>query len=275
MYQHYPRGNRLSAFEKNELKRRAIEMALILFYIEDLRDFVVSSIRSTDHIRTSADKERLPIGVKNPHKKAWAIVVEAGVLTPEESTELQALIDYRNLVAHQIQELTGDIGRNLFVRKGMDSSKYEHKALSRIRYFREKVFSGMRGQFVLTLSFRSVLFEAAEKTYLDELKRLKQKIRRQSRILQEEADQANAEIRRLQQSGLLERLQPGHPKHTRHNGTLSPAGISCCRKLFDAGASPFVVAYLMRLSLRCAKRRHLEWRRIKQCPDSLDTASSS
>jgi uncharacterized protein YutE (UPF0331/DUF86 family) len=130
MYQHYPRGNRLSAFEKNELKRRAIEMALILFYIEDLRDFVVSSIRSTDHIRTGADKERLPIGVKNLYKKAWAIVVEAGVLTPEESIELQALIDYRNLVAHQIQELTGDIGRNLFVRKGMGSSKYEHKALT-------------------------------------------------------------------------------------------------------------------------------------------------
>jgi hypothetical protein len=50
MDEHFPRGPRLSALEKNELKKRALEMVLVLFYIEDLKQFVVESIRATDSL---------------------------------------------------------------------------------------------------------------------------------------------------------------------------------------------------------------------------------
>ena len=111
MQEHFPRGNRLAAIEKNELKRRAFEMVLMLFYIEDLKEFVVSSIRASDSRHTDPAKHRLPEGTKNLYTRAWKVLVAKNVLTEDEASELEGLIDYRNLVAHQTQSLTGDVGR--------------------------------------------------------------------------------------------------------------------------------------------------------------------
>ena len=127
----------------------------------------------------------------------------------------------------------------------------------KIRRLRDKVTSGMqRGGFILSLSFRSLRFEGAERAYAEELKRLQGKIRKQAKVARREIDEANHAINRLHQSGLLENVQPGHPNHVNSNGTLTPTGTMCCATLFDAGASPLVVAHLMRLSLRATTARH-------------------
>jgi len=257
---HYPRGSRLSALEKNELKRRALEMVLLLFYVEDLKHFVLSSIEATDRVgraaRTEPHSDNKP---KRLYKAAWARLVNAGVLTQDESDEIEKLIDYRNLVAHQIHNLTGDITRVQSLQMDGDKVRYRFGALKKARHLRDKVLSRMRRGFVLSLSFRSLWFEAAERTYIEELKRLDRKIRRQGMALQAELDEANATIFRLRQSGLLERLHPGHPNQIGRNGQLTERGVDCCRQLFEAGASPFVVAHLMRLSLRAATRQFRAW----------------
>ena len=87
-------------------------MVLILFYVEDLRKFVVGSIRSTDQLRAtlSSVAPRLPEGTNNLYKKAWGILVDDGILSSEESDEIQRLLDYRNTIAHAPEKLTVDIG---------------------------------------------------------------------------------------------------------------------------------------------------------------------
>jgi hypothetical protein len=254
MEQHFPRGPRLSALEKNELKKRALEMVLVLFYIEDLKKFVVESIQATDGLR---EQNRFPRGPKGLVEKSWKVLVGAGVLTEGESDELQRLIDYRNLVAHHLPALTGDVGRYGSIQ--LKSAGYDRSALRRVQYFREKIFSGMRQGFVLSLSFRGLRFEAAEQTYLDELKKLERKIRRQAAVARMEIEQANDTIARLRRSGVLKRLEPGHPEQTNRSGQLTAQGITCCRSLFIAGAPPFVVAHLMRISLRLAERQRTRW----------------
>jgi hypothetical protein len=190
-------------------------------------------------------------------EKAWKALVEAAVLTAAESEELQRLIDYRNLVAHHLHELTADVGRYSSLQ--LKSAAYERSALRRVQFFREKIFSGMRRGFVFSLSFRGLRFEAAEQTYLSELRALNRKLRRQAAIARLEVDQANETIARLRQSGVLERLQPGHPEQANARGQLTAEGITCCRGLFIAGAPPFVVSHLMRISLRVAARQHTRW----------------
>ena len=260
MPEHFPRGNRLAAIEKNELKRRALEMVLLLFYIEDLKELVVSSIRASDVRHTCAADRHLPEGTKNLYKKAWKVLVAKNVLTEDEANEIEKLIDYRNLVAHQTQSLTGDIGRFPSIGFGSDKAQYQSDALAKICRLREKVLLGMQhGGFVLSLSFRGLRFEAAERTYIEELKRLQGKIQKQAKLVRVEIDEANKTIRQLQHSGLLEKLQPYHPNHVNSNGTLTPLGVVCCIALFEAGASPFVVAQLMRLSLRAIAARHAIW----------------
>jgi hypothetical protein len=168
-------------------------------------------------------------------------------------------MDYRNLVAHQTHALTADVGRYTYLRAADDAARYDDSALERVQYFRKKVFAGMRQKFVLSSSFRGLNFEAAERTYLKELAILNRKLRRQAEVLRAEIDQANAQIRVLDQSGVLARLEPGHPTQINRSGQLTAQGIHCCKELFIAGASPFVVAHLMRLSLRAATKQHRLW----------------
>ncbi len=259
MEEHFPRGNRLSAIEKNELKHRALEMVLVLFYIEDLKHFVVESIRATDRLRRSANGCRLPPATKHIYKKAWAILVEAGVLAQQESDELQDLVNYRNLVAHQTHALTADVGRYTSLMAPDNTAQYERGALRRVQFFRKRISTEMGRTFVLSMSFRGLNFEAAERAYLDELTSLERKLRRQIQIARSEIDEANAQIRALHQSGVIAKLEPGHLDQIRRSGQLSEKGVSCCWELFSAGASPFVVAHLMRLSLRAATRQHRSW----------------
>jgi uncharacterized protein YutE (UPF0331/DUF86 family) len=258
---HYPRGSRLSALERNELKRRALEMVLLLFYVEDLKHFVISSIEATDRTRyTDRAARRTPAGTKTLYKAAWRRLVDASVLTQSEAEEIEKLVDYRNLVAHQMHNLTGDIAHVRRIQFEGENVRYRFGAAKRARDLRKKVIDRMRTGFVTSLSFRGLWFEAAERTYIEELRRLQRKIHRQAVALQDELDDANATIFRLRHSGLLESLNPGHPNQTGRNGHLTERGIDCCRQLFEAGASPFVVAHLMRLSLRATTKQFRTWR---------------
>jgi hypothetical protein len=45
-----------TTWEADILKLRGLEMLLVLFYIEDLRRFIVSSIKTTDRARKGVDR---------------------------------------------------------------------------------------------------------------------------------------------------------------------------------------------------------------------------
>src|SRR5207247_235304 len=90
-----PKGRRLPALERNILKYRAFEMVVLLFLIEDLRSYVLRTIRANN-------KRTIPEGSKKPYEKAWAYLVDNGVITQDESDDIHRLIDYRNTIAHDI-----------------------------------------------------------------------------------------------------------------------------------------------------------------------------
>lgn len=254
---HFPRGNRHTGLEKNILKYRAFEMILILHHVQHLRRFVIDSIRATDRLVEGPD--RLPSGIARPDKKAWRILVQDGVLTDEESREIQELIDYRNIIAHATEEVTVSLNRTWNRFRVHDRDTYDREALKRLDMLRHKIYSGMASTYVLTLDHRPLMFEAAEEVYREELGRLRTRIRKQVRSLQAEIDRVNKNIASLPH-GLLKQLEPSHPRHRNRNGTLSNAGVQFCYALFQEGTTPLAVAYLMRLSLRSSKARFTQWK---------------
>lgn len=264
MQHHYPRGTRLTALEKNVLKRRAFEMVLVLFYVEDLKHFLSSLISMNSGLKTAVALARtsLPKGAKGESKAIWQVLVERDIITQEESLDLQRLIDYRNLIAHQTQQLTRDIGRNETALGPAASTLFEPKALQLIQQYRGKIFSGVPRAYIYPATIRGLMFDAAEKTYTEELKRLTEKIKKQLSLTIREVDEVNASIRGLP-ADLLSRLEPEHPRHTAANGRLTDTGLACSDSLFAAGASPLVVAHLMRIALRVANARCRAWRTRK------------
>lgn len=253
---HYPRGSRYTALEKNVLKYRAFEMVLILHHVQHLRLFVVDSIRTTD--RMSRGQRRLPDGVSRPDKEAWRILVNDGILTAAESREIQDLIDYRNIVAHEAEKVTVNVSRGWRYPDLREWDAYDRGALERLDCLRQKIQSGMTPAYVLSMHPGPTMFLAAESVYREELDRLRAKIRRQIRDLQDEVDSVNDNIDSLPQ-GLLVRLEPTHPRHRKRNNNLSREGVECCYELFQAGATPLTVAYLMKLSLRTTKVWFARW----------------
>ena len=59
----HPEGERLPPLERNILKFRAFEMMLSLFYAEELKQLLVSTLKVSDHWRPD-DKKRFKKGTK-------------------------------------------------------------------------------------------------------------------------------------------------------------------------------------------------------------------
>jgi len=167
---------RLPALEKNILVYRALQMALFLFHAEDIRRQLIDSV---GRAVLKGTKKSLKGGTLL--KAIFQRLVSERAVTEAESTELQELIEHRNQIAHHIYRLTGDIeipGRTYNFGHYM-KLQYDYDALKRVKKWRDILWRRLRTNYVLVLSFDSLLFEAAEQAYEGELKSLKQRIGRQ------------------------------------------------------------------------------------------------
>lgn len=259
---YHPKGKQLPALEQNILKYRAFEMMIILFHIEELKSFVLGAIRATDKIYYGNDKaqHRLPEGTKNLYKKMWAVLVVEGILTQEESDDLQDIVDYRNQIAHSIHNLTFDISNDAISEICVDLTgmKYDYEALKRLELYRETIHKKLASKFILETGSNFLLFESAEKTYKRELKRLDKTIRRLMVIRNQEVDAIKSELNSMDQE-LIDAIQPHHPQNFLSNGKLSEIGISCCYTLFEKGLSNLAISHLMRVSFKSVKKRRDHW----------------
>ena len=265
MQHHHPRGARLTALEKNVLKGRALEMVLVLFYVEDLKHFLISLIGTNSSLQSAVALARagLQKGAKGEFRAIWQVLVEKAIISNEESLDIQRLIDYRNLIAHQTQQLTRDIGRNEAALGTAASALFEPKALLLIQHYRSKIITGIPRKYIFPATVGGLMFDAAEKTYKEELRRLRDKIKMQLSLRMLEVDEINSSIRQLPPN-LLSSLEPGHPRHIASNGKLTESGLACSEILFAARASPLAVAHLMRISLRATNARYRAWRARKR-----------
>lgn len=269
MKQHRPHGIAPTSWESGILKIRAFEMIMILFYIEDLRKFIIGSIQGSDIIlgldRLSDGKARTKEGKKMD--LARGVLVSAGVINQTESDELFDLLDYRNRIGHVVQELTVDIGAysNLSHRDPMTYepiSIYDYTAVKRAKQLRLKIRRGMTKKFEISMSMSSLMFEAAEKSYLAEIERLKMKVNKDIKKTNKLIAETNRVIKSIPES-VLATAQPFHPRNTRENGALTKAGGNCIYQLYDAKATPLSVAYMMRISLKSAKFWFKKWQTSK------------
>ena len=258
MHEYHPKGKKLPALEQNILKYRAFEMVIMLFHVEQLKSFVLFAVRATDKIRYPNDetRHRLPHGTKKLYEKIWALLVSDGILTQEESDDLQEIIDYRNQIAHSIENLTFDISKEPISERRVRSHgvKYEYDALKRLESYRDKIHKELSINYILPLGIDSLLFKSAEYTFKRELKRLDKKILRLLAIRNDEIKAIKSELNAIDPI-LIDEIDPDHPENLLQNGQLSKRGVKCCYTLFENGLSNLAVSYLMSISLKSITKR--------------------
>jgi hypothetical protein len=114
-----------------------------------------------------------------------------------------------------------------------------------------------------------MLFELAEHSLEDDLKRLDRLIKKQIKQERQRTVAINSELS-LEGTELVGDLDPRFPANHRPDrsygddyipatGHLTKRGAEICYRLFDLGKSPMGVAYLMGMTLRSAERRQRSW----------------
>ena len=268
--EHRPHGKAPTAWEADILKIRAFEMVLILFYMEDLRRFIMGSIEATDKLhglnRLSDGKPKTREGKKL--ELARAVLVSEGVIDQAESDELKELVDYRNIIGHTIHDLTVDVGAYSDLTRQRDPKTfkpmplYDYTAAKRAKVLSEKVSKGMMKKFMMMASLDFLAFEAAEKTYIAEIERLKERVNKGIEKANKVIVETNRVIQAIPKS-VMESAQPGHPRNIKESGALSKRGAECVFQLFEAHVTPLAVAYLMRISHRSAAHWFAKWQASK------------
>ena len=264
-----PLSGRLPALERNILKYRALEMILTIFYCDHLKRKIQvtaqnnARFQNTTDIRGKRTGQRAGEGMTG--KRAMGLLQEWQLIDKEEAMEIRELVDFRNVIAHQVQKMVSDVGGGAFVRElgRLDSHepRYLYGAADRLKHFIELLEVRIRSaRLTSVIGIDFLEFEAAEKSYEMELARLRNTINRQIGTRKRIIRDLNEEL------GL-----PGaecgvdhHPRDTENkyaNGRLTERGIRMCYRLYDLGKSPMAVALLMEMSLRAAKRRQAQWER--------------
>jgi len=239
-------------------------MILVLFHAEDLREFIVGCVRATTRIRKSGasdhrNENNRAFKSKSPLDNALNFFVIDGALKPVERDEIVKLIDYRNHIAHRIEYLMADIGRSSIAEeytrfRQKNDPQYDYDAVRRLQFYKRLFWERARPRYTMELSLSGSYFEATEKTFGQELKRLRRKIDRQLAKRKRENAEMEGELS-LKGTDLVGDLDPYHPANQHESGKLTKRGVEICYRLYDLGKSPLAVAYLMHISLKAATKR--------------------
>lgn len=258
MFNYNPRGENLRALEQNILKYRAFEMVMILFYVEEIKLIALRTIRVTDSFRSN---DRLPEETKKLYQKLWKILVSEKILTESEKSDIEAIIDYRNDIAHSIQKLVFDLNLDSYSKSFVKfhGDKYQYGVLTRLKNYKDLIYKRfMGGGYVFEINMNPILFAQAERTYLTELNRLDKKIIKLLRERKVENKEIEDEIKAIGMEK-IESLQPYHPKNFKSNGQLTAEGVGCLNSLFSMDCSSIVISYLMRKPLKTINKKKKEW----------------
>lgn len=192
MKKHRPNGPAPTALESNVLKLRALEMILIVFYMEDLRRFIIKAVTLTNQFQ----QQPAPLPDSDLLKHATKTLLDAGVMSKDQRTEFNKLVAYRNIIGHEPHFLTVDVGpyedlAEMIAIKSKNPSGYDGTMLDRVIKMRKYLHEAVAKKFIMEVNFDSLMFETAEKTYLAEIKKLKSAITSQINEIKNQIKEAN------------------------------------------------------------------------------------
>jgi hypothetical protein len=245
-----------------------MEMVLILFYSEELQRTIIDVVRTTGQLRSQLqDKPELdvlPADVSKAYLKARKHLVKDGALTDAEAREIGQLTEYRNVVAHEMHLIVRDLSSNRYIveRNSWDPERPRHdpKALAELKRYLRLVDERTQS-YITTMDSTRWEFEAAERLYEDDIKRLRSKISKQMAERRKLYDRLDAECD-LSGLGFTGDRHPRRSAMKYEDGRLTERGVENLYRLFDAGRSVEAAVIVMDITPAAVKRRRASW--VKQ-----------
>ena len=155
-------------------------MLLMLFYTQEIKDFITGAVKITDLLNNNSERKS-----DFNFKKALDNLACDKVITEDEKNELENLINYRNDIAHRLYQLVADLNSKHYSTLEIFRNKYNYKALHRLKSLQKTIFDNMMTKYVLPIGLKSLTFSYAESVYEKELVQLKKKIKKQLSLYEE------------------------------------------------------------------------------------------
>ena len=252
------------------IRHRALQMILIIYHAEELKRDVINGVAAQQRWRPKeSDQEDEETEATKEGKKlrrAFAYLVQDGVLTPAEKQHMVKLIEKRNSIAHHLDQVTADLSTDKFILDWLplmpERQSHDYEALDQLRAARRLLEERMMAKHYMgEIDLRSLFFDATERALSADIKALDRRIRKLVRARRDDIAALNAEMS-LEGTALTGLFDPRWPENRYDRGRLTPRGVETCYQLFDMGKSAMAVAHMMDLSLASARKRERMWRAL-------------
>ena len=245
--------------EKEILRYRTNEMMRILFHIEDLRKFLIESMKASNLFLDEYDSKFFN-EKSRVMPQVWKRVIDDKILNKDEVDDLKYIIEKRNYIAHEIQRFTLDLHSELkqYTKNTHFQSKYDYGALERLLKYKSKLQNQWKG--ISAISFRNINFEFADSFYKNENLKLTKNIERLYKKRKDLISLVNKELLSFNFNNYDE--HPKNPTNYNKDGNLSKRGVKTCLHLLNKGLSCYSVSILMDINL--AKVKYHNRKRYKR-----------
>ncbi|MCF6315583.1 MAG: hypothetical protein L3J30_04685 [Marinosulfonomonas sp.] len=267
----------LPSMERCIIKLRSFEMALVLFYSEQIRREVLDMAQTPDRLKARRDpnfRERVPERKKNAVKHALNALEADGAITAGEKKEIAKYSEFRDAIAHHIDHLFSDMEPSRFLGTSIDMRSEVHPKRFRRRSFDHAAAIRMKEILILlgevsikkqyVTTFRSdgyLLFSATETILENEISKLRERLYKFSKQRNHEIEKTNKELK-IGYGILNGKRREQYFDWKYFQGKLTKRGEELCYLFFDAGLSTFTVAHIFEMMLPSIQKRQKRWREI-------------
>ncbi|MCX9457491.1 hypothetical protein GOU96_17460 [Vibrio sp. R-1] len=229
------------------LKYRTNEMMRLIFHIEDLRKYLIGSMKASNYFINETDERYFDTKAK-VMPQIWTRLLSDGILSADEITDLKNIIDIRNTIAHEVYKFTQDLKLEFkdYAKHEHFKLQYDYTALERLLCYKNKI--QQRWNDISEVSMRSFHFSFADSYYEQENCRLSKRIDKLYNQRDSIIDRVNQELASVKFDNY--KIHPKDKNNFLTNGSLSSQGTKICRNLLQQGLSKHTVSVLMDIPLR-------------------------
>jgi hypothetical protein len=183
----------LPALERTIIKLRSYEIALALYYAEEIGRQILDMVDSSDNAKAKLDpnfEPRAPTGTKRRLEKALKAMLADNAISSEERQLILDARNFRNDLAHETNKMFFDIEQTHFtgfkpdrsMRKELGMKEYDHHAFAKFQQVFEILDRTMREKYCIgTFSgLDQMLFLSTETVLKQEIKKARLKLRKLS-----------------------------------------------------------------------------------------------
>ncbi len=259
-----PWRGQVRALERNLMMYRTIQFVLVLHYTEELKKTVIMPVQhkfSEFKVKQTHGPRKYSLDTSSKifygSLKKW---VDGGLIDDKESSEIRRLVNFRNDVAHRLNQLSVDISRYSFHQELLRNYPYilkhhDYEAVDRLKTTIKLLnVRKCHHHWPNVIGLEGLYFETAESILFSELKSLERKIKRLVTKRRKEDNKVNREFKAIQ-TEFSDRFQPEYWPLRHETGRLTKTGSALCDDLFAAGFSTLSIAYAMELSINSARAR--------------------